>query len=204
LLAGLLAVGWLIGTRPGRLRGSLILALLLCLPLWGPMLLGGHLAFLVAGLGLLALARKRPTLWLREASLCLCVCGELYWGTLVMGSNWTAPVMSLTFLALCWLGIRRVVRSERALDWLAWTASLLLTALYVSTNLYKAYFLDFPSFAAFGSAGQVGQIVDSILSVFQFTHLLALLAPFVVLVSAKLPFSLAPERVKAAVAETAA
>ena len=171
-------------SRPRRLRLLVGGVLLASAFLWLPLLLGGHALFLAALIGISHYARRpelNPTTFLRRASCALVVFGELYWGFVVNGSFWTAPVFSLSLLYVIYRGLRRVVTQPERQAFVVWLGAMALSVLYVVVHIYKAFFLDFPALSALSQSGQVGQVFDSVVKVFRSTHALALLLPLFVL-----------------------
>lgn len=188
----LLAIGGALGAavyRRGRVRAALVGGALLVAGVFWSWLLGGQALFLLLAPVLAVLRRGAPTRarFLSRAALAVLIYQELYWGALVNGAFWTAPVIGVSAICGVAWGLARIVRSER---WRAGVAVALATAgswLYVATNIYKAFFLDIPAIAVAGDAGQVGRLLDSIVLVTRVSHVLAVALPLVILGVACVP-----------------
>ncbi len=190
--AVVLVLGTLLGLavlRSGRWRWASLTGAALLAGVTGPWWVGGQVAFVLLGPVLAGLRRSavgRAT-FVSRASLAVLCFQELYWGTVVNGAFWTAPVVSLTgLLGVAYLA-GRLVRSDARRAALALVLAALGSVLYVATNIYKAFFLDIPAIAVAGDAGQVGRLLDSVLLVTRVTHLLALCLPLVVVGLAMVP-----------------
>lgn len=152
--------------------------------MWVPMIMAGYTLFgLLFGLltGLAVRFRDVPAQFLTVASIVIVIFGELYWGAITNGTFWTAPVISLTLLWFLWRGLGLIFRGDKTLAWATWAGALVVCVLYITLNVYKAFFLDYPSIAVSGDAGQLGRVWDSISHVFRVTHVMGLLLPLGVL-----------------------
>ncbi len=145
--------------------------------------LGGQVLFLALWIALVVVIGRAPT---RDAavtrgSVVFMVASELYWGSLVNGTFWTAPVISLSVLfAIVALFGKAMTRPRlRAIG--AFLFAQLLAALYVCANIYKAFFLDIPAIAVAGDAGQIDRLLDSIAKVTLPTHIIAVAMPCLML-----------------------
>ena len=172
-------------TRRRAVRVTAVLAQLVIAGVFWRSLLGGHTVFLllVGTLAVVARLRTDPESFLSRGSLVLVLFDELYWGFMVNGGRWTGLVLSGTALALLGLGLGRLVRRPRLRALGALTLATLLTLLYVTTSLYKAFFLDVPAISVAGDAGQVGRLLDSVWLATRPTHLLAAFTPLGMLVA---------------------
>ncbi|MBT9558970.1 MAG: hypothetical protein IV100_23260 [Myxococcales bacterium] len=145
--------------------------------------LGGQVLFLALWLLLAVIIARAPSrdVAVTRGSVALMVASELYWGSLVNGTFWTAPVISLSVLmGLVALFGKAITRPRpRAIS--AFVCAQFLAVLYVCANIYKAFFLDIPAIAVAGDAGQIDRLLDSIAKVTLPTHVIAVSMPAMML-----------------------
>jgi hypothetical protein len=145
--------------------------------------LGGQVLFLALWLVVAAVIARAPSrdTAVTRGSVVFMVASELYWGSLVNGTFWTAPVISLSVLMGLLALFGKAITRPRPRAISAFVFAQFLAVLYVCANIYKAFFLDIPAIAVAGDAGQIDRLLDSIAKVTLPTHVIAVVMPAMML-----------------------